>query len=184
MLGLLAVVLGARRNVESGALLPEQFWQDNEHKVRGGVEFAFMSMTRDRAVALEYASSQGAVGLVFEVQQGLIDRGADVSWLSQYPHEKEILFNPLTGIEALRSRIDGSVVVDEVSQKAANTGYDANARKYGDMLKAGIIDPVKVVRTALSNAASIAGLLLTTEALVTTFDKDDKDKQRVEGSVQ
>ncbi|MBN02458.1 MAG: chaperonin GroEL [Planctomycetaceae bacterium] len=94
-----------------------------------------------------------------------------------------VLSAPLKQI-ADNGGIDGSVVVDEVSQKAANTGYDANARKYGDMLKAGIIDPVKVVRTALSNAASIAGLLLTTEALVTTFDKDDKDKQRVEGSVQ
>src|SRR5262249_41583212 len=72
--------------------------------------------------------------------------------------------------------IDGSVVVDEVSQKATNVGYDANAGKYVDMLKAGIIDPVKVVRSALSNAASIAGLMLTTEALVTTLDKEDKGK--------
>ncbi len=80
--------------------------------------------------------------------------------------------------------IDGSVVVDEVLQKPTNTGYDANAGKYVDMLKAGIIDPVKVVRSALSNAASIAGLMLTTEALVTTLDKEDKSKNRVEGSVR
>ncbi len=80
--------------------------------------------------------------------------------------------------------IDGSVVVDEVSQKPTNTGYDANAGKYVDMVKAGIIDPVKVVRSALSNAASIAGLMLTTEALVTTLDKDDKAKNRVEGSIR
>ena len=78
--------------------------------------------------------------------------------------------------------IDGSVVVDEVIQKPTNVGYDANAGKYVDMFKAGIIDPVKVVRSALSNAASIAGLMLTTEALVTNFDKDDKNKQRAEGS--
>jgi chaperonin GroEL len=63
-------------------------------------------------------------------------------------------------------------------------GYDANAGKYVDMIKAGIIDPAKVVRTALSNAASIAALMLTTEALVTTLDKDDKGKQRVEGSIR
>ena len=80
--------------------------------------------------------------------------------------------------------IDGSVIVDEVSQKPENQGYNANAGEYTDMYKAGIIDPVKVVRTALSNAASIAGLLLTTEALVTNFDKDDKGKQRIEGSVR
>ena len=80
--------------------------------------------------------------------------------------------------------IDGSVVADEVGQKSGNIGFDANTQQYVDMLKAGIIDPVKVVRAALTNAASIAGLMLTTEALVTTFDKDDKEKNRVEGSVR
>jgi chaperonin GroEL len=79
---------------------------------------------------------------------------------------------------------DGSVVADEVSQKATNIGYDANSGEYVDMYKAGIIDPVKVVRTALSNAASIASLLLTTEALVTNLDKDDKNKRPVEGAVR
>jgi chaperonin GroEL len=79
--------------------------------------------------------------------------------------------------------LDGSVVADEVLQKPVSTGYDAHRRQYVDMLKAGIIDPVKVVRTALTNAGSIAGLLLTTEALVTNFEKEDKEKQRVEGSV-
>ncbi|MFN6161372.1 MAG: chaperonin GroEL [Planctomycetota bacterium] len=80
--------------------------------------------------------------------------------------------------------IDGSVVADEVSQKPHNFGYDANKGAYVDMLKAGIIDPVKVVRTALANAASISGLLLTTEALVTTYDKEDKKKRSVEGAVR
>jgi chaperonin GroEL len=93
------------------------------------------------------------------------------------------LASPLKQI-ADNGGIDGSVVVDEVRQKNENVGFDANTGDYVDMLKAGIIDPVKVVRTALSNAASIAGLLLTTEAMVTTFDKDDKEKQRVEGSVR
>jgi chaperonin GroEL len=80
--------------------------------------------------------------------------------------------------------IDGSVVADEIREKGESFGYDANSGKYIDMYKAGIIDPVKVVRLALKNAASIAGLLLTTEALVTSFDKDDKKKQKVEGSVR
>jgi chaperonin GroEL len=52
------------------------------------------------------------------------------------------------------------------------------------MLKAGVVDPVKVVRTALSNAASIAGLLLTTEAMVTNLESEDKEKRRVEGSIR
>jgi chaperonin GroEL len=93
------------------------------------------------------------------------------------------LVTPLKQI-ANNTGVDGSVVADEVSQKPANTGFDANTRKYVDMYKAGIIDPVKVVRTALANAASIAGLLLTTEAMVTNLEKDDKKKQRVEGSIR
>jgi chaperonin GroEL len=78
--------------------------------------------------------------------------------------------------------IDGSVVADEVSRKPLGTGYDANKGEYVDMLKSGIIDPVKVTRTALANAASIAGLLLTTEAMVTNFDKEDR-KKRIEGAI-
>jgi chaperonin GroEL len=80
--------------------------------------------------------------------------------------------------------LDGSVVADEVAHKDLSVGYDANKGEYVDMLKAGIIDPVKVVRVALTNAASIAGLLLTTEALVTNLDKDDSKKHRAEGSVR
>ena len=80
--------------------------------------------------------------------------------------------------------IDGGVVADEVAGKDLNVGYDANKGEYVDMFKAGIIDPVKVVRVALSNAASIAGLMLTTEALVTSLDKDEAKKRRVEGVVR
>ena len=79
--------------------------------------------------------------------------------------------------------IDGSVVADIVNGKPNNTGFNAFTGEYEDMLKAGVIDPVKVVRTALANAASIAGLLLTTDAMVSTFDDDDKKKQLVEGAV-
>ncbi|QDU58056.1 chaperonin GroEL [Aeoliella mucimassa] len=78
----------------------------------------------------------------------------------------------------------GSVVADEVSQKPFNQGYDANAGEYVDMLKAGVIDPAKVVKTALTNASSIAGLILTTEALVTNYDSKDDDKKAVVGSIR
>ena len=80
--------------------------------------------------------------------------------------------------------VDGSVVADEVRGKPTNTGYDANRGEYVDMYKAGIIDPLKVVRTALENAASIAALMLTTETLVTDLEKGDKEKRAVEGSVR
>jgi chaperonin GroEL len=80
--------------------------------------------------------------------------------------------------------IDGAVVADEVAGKDLTIGFDANKGEYVDMLKAGIIDPVKVVRVALTNAASISGLLLTTEALVTNLDKDEAKKRKIEGSVR
>jgi chaperonin GroEL len=79
--------------------------------------------------------------------------------------------------------IDGSVVADEVRQKPTNVGFNANTGEYVDMFKAGIIDPVKVVRTALTNAGSIAGLMLTTEALVTNYEAEDKERRAVEGVV-
>ncbi len=79
--------------------------------------------------------------------------------------------------------IDGSVVADIVSQKSNNIGYNAHTGEYVDMFKAGVIDPVKVVRTALANAASIAGLLLTTDAMVSNYDDEDKKKRPIEGAI-
>ena len=79
---------------------------------------------------------------------------------------------------------DGAVVADEISQKKdERIGYDVNTCEYVDMFKAGVIDSVKVVRTALANAGSIAGLMLTTEALVTNFEQEDKEKAPIEGVV-
>ena len=74
--------------------------------------------------------------------------------------------------------------IRQIAGKAVNVGYDANKGEYVDMLKAGIIDPVKVVRVALTNAASIAGLMLTTEALVTNLEKDEAKKPKPEGTVR
>ena len=67
----------------AGADLPQTFWQPNEHGVRGGIEAAFMSTTLDRDVAFQYASRPNKPAIVFEVHQGMVDRGADISWLSQ-----------------------------------------------------------------------------------------------------
>ena len=83
------------------------------------------------------------------------------------------------------SGIDGSVVADEVRSMPTNTGFDANTNKYVDMYKMGIIDPAKVVKSALRNAASIAGLMLTTSVLVTRGeDSDGKASGKVEGAVR
>ncbi|HPP51717.1 MAG TPA: chaperonin GroEL, partial [Thermoguttaceae bacterium] len=95
---------------------------------------------------------------------------------------REALKAPLKQI-AENCGLDGAVVVEEVREKGGNIGFDANTGKYVDMFKAGIIDPVKVVRAALENAASIAALMLTTETLVTDLKKEDKEKE-VEGAVR
>src|SRR5205823_1026468 len=74
---------------------------------------------------------------------------------------------------AENSGVDGALVADEVRQrgeKSPNVGYNANTGEYEDMYKAGIVDPTKVTRSALQNAASIAGLMLTTEVMVTKIE--------------
>jgi chaperonin GroEL len=81
--------------------------------------------------------------------------------------------------------LDGSVIASKVEESnETNFGYNALTHEYGDLLKMGVIVPTKVERVALQNAASIAGLLLTTEALVTNLDKDEAKKRKVEGSVR
>ncbi|MCC6418419.1 MAG: chaperonin GroEL [Gemmataceae bacterium] len=79
---------------------------------------------------------------------------------------------------------DGAVIADEVKQqKSANVGYNANTGEYEDMFKAGIVDPTKVTRSALTNASSIAGLMLTTEVMVTKIDEEEP-RSKVTGAIR
>ena len=79
---------------------------------------------------------------------------------------KRALEEPLRRI-ALNAGEEGAVIVNRVREsKDDNFGYNAESGEYGDMIKEGVIDPAKVTRLALQNAASIAGLMLTTEALM------------------
>jgi chaperonin GroEL len=80
--------------------------------------------------------------------------------------------------------VNGAVVVADVLEQKDGVGFDANTGQYVDMVKAGIIDPTKVTRTALENAASIAALMLTTEALVTDLDEDAEEGPVPEGAVR
>ncbi|MCH8056457.1 MAG: chaperonin GroEL [Proteobacteria bacterium] len=68
---------------------------------------------------------------------------------------------------------EGSVILNKVREGKGNYGYDAAAGEYTDMIEAGILDPTKVVRAALQNAASVAGLMITTEAMIAELPKDD-----------
>jgi chaperonin GroEL len=85
---------------------------------------------------------------------------------------KRAIEEPLRWI-ANNAGAEGSIVLDKVKNGKGAFGFNAAKEEYEDLLKAGIIDPTKVVRTALLNAASVAGLLLTTEAMVAE-KPDDK----------
>jgi chaperonin GroEL len=70
--------------------------------------------------------------------------------------------------------VEGSIVVDKVKKGSGAFGFNAHTEEYGDLIEDGVIDPTKVVRTALQNAASVASMLLTTEALVAEKPEEKK----------
>ena len=93
---------------------------------------------------------------------------------------RRALEEPLRQIVA-NSGWEGAVVVDKIkSDKGLNFGFNAETEEYGDLMKMGVVDPTKVTRTALQNAASIAGLLLTTEAVVSEIP-EEKEAPRMPG---
>jgi chaperonin GroEL len=131
------------------------------------------------------------------VEEGIVP-GGGVSFLRSVPaldKLKEKNEDIQTGINIVRRAMEepirqiannagqeGSIVVERVKEKGTNEGFDAYNEKYVDMIQAGIIDPTKVVRTALQNAASIAGLMLTTEALVSEIPEKEKPVQMPGGA--
>ncbi|MEK7131666.1 MAG: chaperonin GroEL, partial [Patescibacteria group bacterium] len=86
---------------------------------------------------------------------------------------RRALEEPLRQI-ALNAGVDGAVIAEEVKKNSGNHGYNAATGVYEDMVKAGIVDPTKVTRTALQNAVSIAGMFLTTEAVITEIPKKEE----------
>ena len=121
------------------------------------------------------------------VEEGIVAGGgvALVRAQKSLDKVKELNDDELTGVqivlraveEPLRTIVDnaggeGSVVINKVIEGSGDFGYDAKADKYVDMLKAGIIDPKKVTRVALENAASVAGMILTTECALTEIKED------------
>jgi chaperonin GroEL len=86
---------------------------------------------------------------------------------------KRAVESPLRSLAA-NAGVEGSVIVQEVKKRKGNEGYNVATGEYEDLVKAGVVDPKKVTRSALQNAASIAGLLLTTECLIT--DAPEKEK--------
>tara|TARA_B100001564_G_scaffold105437_1_gene87208 strand:- start:86005 stop:87636 length:1632 start_codon:yes stop_codon:yes gene_type:complete len=121
------------------------------------------------------------------VEEGIVAGGGVALVRAQKSLDKikDLNDDELTGVqivlraveEPLRTIVDnaggeGSVVINKVIEGSGDFGYDAKADKYVDMLKAGIIDPKKVTRVALENAASVAGMILTTECALTEIKED------------
>ena len=127
--------------------------EDAMHATRAGVE--------------EGIVSGGGVALL-RAQKALDSlKGADFDEQTGINIVRRVLEDPLRTI-AENAGVDGSIVVDKVRNNPdPNFGYDAEKNEYGDLQKHGVVDPVKVTRCALQNAASVAGLLLTTDVLVT-----------------
>ena len=83
---------------------------------------------------------------------------------------RKALEEPLRQI-AINAGLEGAVIIENVMNEAAEIGFDALNERYVNMIEAGIVDPTKVTRSALQNAASIAGVFLTTEAAVAIFQR-------------
>ena len=114
----LAVATKVYRGLK-GASLPPNFFRPNKYGICGGVELGFTSTSRNKAEALAYATSAAkgkavSCPTIFEMDQGMVSRGADVSIFSQYPHESEVLFSPLLGVEVLGTAVEGGVLVVQI----------------------------------------------------------------------
>jgi chaperonin GroEL len=122
------------------------------------------------------------------VEEGILP-GGGVALLNALPvlDKLKVSGDEATGVDTVRKAVeepirwiainagrDGSVIVDEVKKSPPGVGYDAEANESGDMVEKGIIDPTKVVRSALQNAASIAAMVLITESLVTDIPEKEK----------
>jgi len=122
------------------------------------------------------------------VEEGILP-GGGVALLNALPvlDKLEVEGDEATGVDIIRKAVeepiraiannagkDGSVIVDAVKKSAIGVGYDAATDDFGDMVEKGVIDPTKVVRSALQNAASIAAMVLITESLVTDIPEKEK----------
>ena len=129
------------------------------------------ALNATRAAVEEGIVAGGGVALL-RASANLQAKGANADQQAGIGIVRRALQEPIRQI-VQNSGGEGSVVVGKILENASDTfGYDAQTGEYGDMIKMGIVDPVKVVRTALQDAASVAGLLVTTEAMIAELPKD------------
>ncbi|GIW87604.1 MAG: 60 kDa chaperonin 2 [Isosphaeraceae bacterium] len=198
-----------RRQIEeTDSEYDKEKFQERLAKISGGVALINVGAATEAEMKEKKARIEDALHATRAAAEEGIVPGGGTALLRCMP-DVEALKATLTGDEALGAAIvlraleepirliasnsgyDGAVVAEEVKsrgqdEKTRDFGFNANTGEYVDMFKAGIIDPTKVTRTALQNAASIAGLLLTTEAMITNIKEDDEGKPgaRIEGAVR
>ncbi len=163
--------------------------QERLAKLAGGVAVINVGAATETALKEKKARVEDALHATrAAIEEGIVPGGGVALIRAQKALDKL----QLTGDEAIGASIirraieqplrtlvenaggEGSVIVNEVKHRKGNEGYNVATGEYVDLIKAGVVDPTKVTRTALQNAASISGLLLTTECVVTELPEKDK----------
>ena len=192
-----------RRQIEeTESEYDKEKFQERLAKISGGVALINVGAATEAAMKETKARVEDALHATRAAAEEGIVPGGGTALLRTIPAVQKI-YDSATGDEKLGAAIvlrsleepirhiaensghDGGVVAEEVKTRGGSIGFNANTGEYVDMFEAGIVDPTKVTRSALQNAASIAGLMLTTEAMITNIKEDEeKGAARAEGSVR
>src|SRR6266446_4658652 len=163
--------------------------QERLAKLAGGVAVVYVGAATETEMKEKKARVEDALHATrAAVEEGIVAGGGVAFIRSQKALDKlELEGDEKVGVAIIRRAIEepmrqladnagqeGALIVQEVKKRKGNEGYDVANAEYGDLVKAGVVDPTKVVRTALQNAASISALMLTTEALVTELPEKEK----------
>ncbi len=192
-----------RRQIEeTESEYDKEKFQERLAKLSGGVALISVGAATEAEMKETKARVEDALHATRAAAEEGIVPGGGVALLRVQPAVQKV-HDSLTGDEKLgaaiilraleepirkissNSGVDGAVVAEEVKNLSGPKGYNANTGEYVDMFEAGIVDPTKVTRSALQNASSIAALMLTTEAMITSIKEDEKEKApAIEGSVR
>ncbi|GAC1467574.1 MAG: chaperonin GroEL [Isosphaeraceae bacterium] len=192
-----------RRQIdETESEYDKEKFQERLAKLSGGVALINVGAATEAAMKETKARVEDALHSTRAAAEEGIVPGGGTALLRVLPDVQK-LFDQLTGDEKLGASIvlraleepirhiasnsghDGAVIADEVKTFTGAKGFNANNGEFVDMVQAGIVDPTKVTRSALQNAASIAALMLTTKVMVTNIKDDEKGTGgRTEGSVR
>jgi chaperonin GroEL len=191
-----------RRQIEeTESEYDKEKFQERLAKLSGGVALIKVGAATEAAMKETKARVEDALHATRAAAEEGIVPGGGVALLRVIPVVDK-LYDSLKGDEKLGAAIvlraleepirniaansghDGGVVAEEVKSRKGAVGFNANTGDYVDMYEAGIVDPTKVTRSALQNAASIAALMLTTEAMVTNIKEDEEKGARIEGAVR